>query len=312
MKKSNLIMALSFLLFLGSLLFVKFEMDQGQGQQAPPQNIGRAAAAPTNNPASSVLDTLDQNLSNTVARAGNTGTNITVRELFDIATNIGHEVNSMALDATRLTDAEEIAFGKKLDCEILKDMPQVRDPVAMARLETLATNIVSQCHRSQITYHFRIVRSKMVNAFSIAGGYVYVTSSFLKRFNTDAELAMTLAHEIGHVELKHAVQKIQYQYQAGRAFGDDTASIVQLGYATLSSPFAQDDEYAADAWGFIACKKAGWNPDQLFVLFEHLEKFQQEIEARDPEPPTEFERRMGQYLSSHPPTSDRLARLKAM
>jgi predicted Zn-dependent protease len=313
MNKSHVMMVICLATFLGGLLFIISKTGQNHQASTPAAKEQTAREKP-DKPASDTLGDLGQTLSNTLAQAGAQAgdSNHPVRAIFELATNMGHRINHAAQDATKLTEAEEMDLGHKLDWEILKAMPEVIDPTNNARMEKLAKDLVSQCSRKQIVYHFRIVRSRMVNAFSIAGGYVYVTSAFMKRFQSDGELAMTLGHEIAHVELEHAVHKVQYEYQAQRALGDRAGSIVELGYRVLSSPFAKNDEYAADAWGFTACKKAGWKPDQLFELFEDLEKYEQEVQAKDPEPPTEFERRMGQYFASHPPTADRLARLKAM
>jgi predicted Zn-dependent protease len=310
MNKSYAIMAGCLLMFIGGLFFLKTEMDRNR--QILAQDVDQAVRDTPAKIAQDTIVKLDQALSNSVApvEGRSEQTNDPVGSLFNLAKDVGRQVNQIGLNATELSDEEEMDFGHKLDQEILKDMPEDSDPVNLARLQTLAKNLVSQCHRKQITYNFRIVRSKTVNAFSIAGGYVYVTSAFLKRFQSDGELAMTLGHEIAHVELKHAVHKVQYEYQTQKIAGD-AGSVVQLGYAVLSSPFSKDEEFAADAWGFTACKNAGWKPAQLFLLFEDLEKYQ-ESQSAESEPPTEFERRMGQYFDSHPPTADRLARLKRM
>ncbi len=311
MNKSYITITICFVAFLGGLLFLKYEMDRNR--QILVQNVDQAVRETSGRIAQDTLGKLDVVLSNAEAQGEiQIVTNHPFKTLLNLATNAGHHVNRMALDATELSDAEEMDLGRKLDKEILRDMPEVSDPVNSARLQALTKGLLNQCQRQQITYHFRIVRSKMVNAFSIAGGYVYVTSAFMERFPSDGDLALTIGHELGHVELRHAVHKVQYQYQAQKALGDEAGSIVQLAYRVLSSPFSKKDEYAADAWGFTACKNAGWKPAQLFLLFENLEKYERETQPKETEPPSEFERRMGQYFASHPPTADRLARLEAM
>lgn len=48
-------------------------------------------------------------------------------------------------------------------------------------------------------WHFTLLDSPDVNAFSLPGGYVYLTRGILAYLNSEAELAAVLAHEIGHV-----------------------------------------------------------------------------------------------------------------
>ena len=152
----------------------------------------------------------------------------------------------------------------------------------------------------------------MVNAFSIAGGHIYVTTAFLRHFDTDGELAMTLGHEMAHIELKHAVHKVQYEYHSEKVVGK-VAKIGQVVYGVLTLPYGKDQEYEADASGFDTCRKAGWSSDSLLVLFENYEKFERDhdpehaVESGDP---ADLEHRLGNYFSSHPPTDERLARLK--
>ncbi|MEI6074479.1 MAG: M48 family metalloprotease [Verrucomicrobiota bacterium] len=311
MNKNYIIMALCAVIFIGGLLFLKLEMDQNRRILA--QDVDKAIADAPAKVVQNTVNVLSQVLSNTVSSDTNRqpqSTNL-LGSLFDLATDVERRVDKMALNATELSDSEEMDFGKKLDREILNDMPEEADPVNSARIETIGKNLITQCERKQINYHFRIVKSKIVNAFSIAGGYVYVTTAFLKKFPADADLAMALGHEIAHVDLKHSVHKVQYYYHAQKEIGD-AASVLQIGYTLVSSPFSKEQEFEADAWGFNACKKAGWEPDKLLLFFENLDKYQQENQPSSDRTPSQFERRVGEYFDSHPKTSERLARLKKM
>ena len=238
------------------------------------------------------------------------GTQDVIDSLFQLGTQTAHELDKAASKATELSEDEEIAFGEKLHKEILRSMPTASAPQTLARLEKLAQPLVDQRARKRIAYHFFIVQSEIVNAFSIAGGYVYVTTNYLKNFSSDPELAMTLGHEIAHIDLKHAVHKVQYEYHGEKLFGE-LASLAQIPYAILSSPYTKEQEYEADAWGFKACKKAGWDSNKILALYQNFEKV--ELTKRDLSSlPSEWEKRLGNYFDSHPKTEDRLARLKEL
>jgi predicted Zn-dependent protease len=93
----------------------------------------------------------------------------------------------------------------------------------------------------------------------------------------------------------------------------DLALVGQVAYAILSSPYTKEQEFEADTSGFDACRKAGWSPDRLLVLFENVAKWERENEKRSgksSEASSELERRLGNYFSSHPQTEERLARLR--
>jgi predicted Zn-dependent protease len=193
-------------------------------------------------------------------------------------------------------------------------MPEANDPKSLARLESLAKPLIDQCQRKLILYKIRIVKSSKINAFGCAGGHVYITTTFLKRFTTDEELAMTLGHEIAHVELKHAVHKVQYLYRTRKTLGE-AANIGQVAYAVLSAPYTKDQEFEADAVGFDACRKVGWETAKLLALFEGFSQLEQE-QAKSrvggaTETGSDLERKAGDYFSTHPGAAERLVRLKA-
>jgi Zn-dependent protease with chaperone function len=136
----------------------------------------------------------------------------------------------------------------------------------------------------------------------------------LKRFSTDEELAMTLGHELAHIELKHAVHKVQYLYRTRKTLGD-AAYIGQMAYTVLSSPYTKEQEFEADALGFDACRKAGWETPKLLALYEGFLQLEQEQAksgaGSSSASGSDLEQRAGDYFRSHPATAERLARLKA-
>ena len=52
---------------------------------------------------------------------------------------------------------------------------------------------------TQLKFRFYLMELPEVNAFSIAGGRVYVSRKMVALAKTDDELAGVLAHELGHI-----------------------------------------------------------------------------------------------------------------
>lgn len=63
--------------------------------------------------------------------------------------------------------------------------------------------------RPFIPWTFVVVEAEAKNAFSAPGGYVMVTTGLLKALENESQLALVLAHEIGHVTDKHALTSYQ-------------------------------------------------------------------------------------------------------
>jgi hypothetical protein len=81
------------------------------------------------------------------------------------------------------------------------------NPQLQERLERVAAPLIKDSYRKNIDYRFRIIDSTEVNAFGVANGYIYVSKGLLDIVESDDELAFVIAHEMGHIEKKHAVKR---------------------------------------------------------------------------------------------------------
>src|SRR5205085_2639859 len=74
-------------------------------------------------------------------------------------------------------------------------------------LNQVGKNLALHSSRPNLPWTFGAVESDAVNAYSAPGGYVLVTKGLLKRIKTESELAGVLAHEMGHVNRRHAFEQ---------------------------------------------------------------------------------------------------------
>ena len=58
--------------------------------------------------------------------------------------------------------------------------------------------------------HFTTLNSAVENAFSVPGGYVYITRQLMGLMDDESELAFALGHEVGHIAANHAHIREQY------------------------------------------------------------------------------------------------------
>ncbi|PSQ90086.1 MAG: peptidase M48, partial [Bacteroidetes bacterium QS_4_64_154] len=115
--------------------------------------------------------------------------------------------------------AEEVKLGKKADKQIQNQYGVYEDEELQQYVDEVAQEVLAESHIRrpetpqkfrETEFHFRVLDSPVINAFALPGGYVYVTRGLLAHLNNEAQLAVVLGHEIGHVEARHASQ------QAGR------------------------------------------------------------------------------------------------
>ncbi len=85
----------------------------------------------------------------------------------------------------------------------------------------------------------------------------------------------------------------------------------------LAAGYQKYQELEADATGLRLAVAAGYDPESIVSPFERLLKEFKETERRPArEPVTEvassLEQALGSYFDSHPPTADRISRLKQL
>ncbi|MBH0208142.1 MAG: M48 family metallopeptidase [Nitrospira sp.] len=61
------------------------------------------------------------------------------------------------------------------------------------------------------TFNITVVKSDVVNAFALPGGYIVVFTGLMKKAENAEEVAGVLAHELNHVLQRHGLERIVKQ-----------------------------------------------------------------------------------------------------
>jgi predicted Zn-dependent protease len=135
-------------------------------------------------------------------------------------------------------------------------------------------------------FYFRILDSPVVNAFALPGGYIYVTRGLLSHLDNEAQLAVVLGHEIGHVVARHASQRafIQQMSQialvggaiAGQHFlgipGGDILGIGGMATQMLFLSYSREDERESDRLGVEYASRMQYQSAEGAHFFISLER----------------------------------------
>jgi Zn-dependent protease with chaperone function len=209
----------------------------------------------------------------------------------------------------------ESKIGKEASVEVEKRWKVVTDEAQQKQLDEIADIIAGVSERPQIKYTVKIIDEKEVNAFSLPGGYVYVTKGLLEDVQSVHELAGVLAHEITHNTFYDALERAD---QSKKLFmgslataigalilgakGDQLSAVLAAGeYIRLGvlSQYSMKVELRADRGGveyLIASKR--YNPVGMLTFMERLaaqERHKPKIE-------------LGVY-ADHPDTDERVRRI---
>lgn len=122
-------------------------------------------------------------------------------------------LTSTESDPVLIGEQSEIEIGKNTDQQIRQKYRESSDRALHQRIDVIGQRLAANSGR-QIKYTFTVLDDQMVNAFAAPGGYIYITTSLLKRLKNDNEVAAVLGHEIGHVVEKHSLKAVQRQMLA--------------------------------------------------------------------------------------------------
>lgn len=204
----------------------------------------------------------------------------------------------------------EIRFGRSISARILAKLPLHNDKRLNAYVQLVGQTLVQHSSRPELKFHFAVVKSPGINAFSTPGGYIFITTGALNIINDEAELAAVLAHEIAHVTERHIVRELRIRStDASAAAG--LARIVGGASDTLRTAFKQsvdkavsilfekgykmEDELEADRVGTLLLANTGYNPTSLISLMIRIQ--------------SEMRGKKHKEHVTHPPTSKRLQAL---
>ncbi|MCD6151169.1 MAG: M48 family metalloprotease, partial [Deltaproteobacteria bacterium] len=104
---------------------------------------------------------------------------------------------------------QEVSMGKKAHPQVLEKFGYYNDPKLQAYITAIGKRLTAHCERRDILYHFTLIDSPIINAFALPGGYVYISRGLLAEVNNEAQLAGVMGHELGHVNARHNMKRLQ-------------------------------------------------------------------------------------------------------
>ena len=110
-----------------------------------------------------------------------------------------------------VSEGREIAMGREADPEIVASFGVYPDSGFQRYVLDIGLDLAATSERPQLPWSFRVVDDPIVNAFALPGGFIYITRGILAHFNSEAQLAAVLGHEIGHVTARHSASQMSRQ-----------------------------------------------------------------------------------------------------
>ncbi len=221
-------------------------------------------------------------------------------------------------NATRpLSEEEEYYVGRAVAARILSTYPLLEN-IKLTQYVNLVGKTVALHSDRPITYggyHFAILNSEEINAFSCPGGIIFITKGTINAVRNEDELAAVLAHEVGHINHRDGISAIQKARltQVATLIGTEAAqrytpaelsqlvsvfqgSIDDVFKTIVVNGYGRSQEYNADEAALSYLSRSGYNP---LALKDFLERLIKQGQASG-----------GGIMKTHPATAERIEKVK--
>jgi len=221
-----------------------------------------------------------------------------------------------------IVNPQDEQFGHEILGELSQEYQLDYNHPRRNEVDVAVNKITSAIGASAQPWHVNVFADASVkNAAATKGNHIFIWTGMIDATQNEDELAGVLAHEIGHVLLKHTEPSDGDEFrevmiQIG-AFAIGTAASIavggagarmagqiassatkQVGEGLFVNPYNREKELEADIVGLYLVKKAGYDP-QAVINFWRRALNDPAFSASIP------------FLSTHPPAEERLVKLEA-
>src|SRR3954451_15712354 len=216
-------------------------------------------------------------------------------------------------------DPQDVAQAQREHAQVVQELGGTETGPRAAYVESVGRRVsaYSGVANPGQALHFTTLNSPVENAFSIPGGYVYVTRQLMSLMGDESQLAFALGHEVGHIAANHAHIREAYARRnpmgvfgqiVGAIFGPSIMSNVLQARAKLDTlSFSREQEYEADTLGLSYMIRAGYDPAGAAALLGALTRATA-LEARVQ---GQTNRQTPEWARTHPLSENRMQRALA-
>jgi Zn-dependent protease with chaperone function len=171
-----------------------------------------------------------------------------------------------------------------------------------AYLQGLVDQIQGQCADLPYELQVEIIDDEMINALALPGGRIVVFSGLLEKARSQNELAFVLSHEMGHFANKDHLsglgRGLVFMTLSASVFGTDSAVGRKIGQLLEVSELSlsRKHESMADKFALRTVNCFYGHVAGAADFFEHTAEMEESFFT-------------GHYLSTHPLSEERIARL---
>ncbi len=209
------------------------------------------------------------------------------------ADSLRKTAKAVSRSAEEFTPEQEYYIGRAVGSVVLGKYPAYDHGAVNAYVNVIGQTLAQASDLPAIFggYRFLVLNSDEINAFATPSGLVFVTRGLLRCCRNEDALAAVLAHEIGHIQLRHGMQAIEkarvtealttIAAEGAKTFGSrEVAALTQTFGGTITDitgtlinkGYARSSEYGADQAAVTLLKRVGYNPNGLVEMLAVMKK----------------------------------------
>ena len=182
---------------------------------------------------------------------------------------------------TKLSPLEEYYLGRSVAATVFSTYRPIQDRQLLVYVNKIAQILASVSDKPQTYggYYVAILDTDEINAIAAPGGFIFISTGFLKIIENEDQLASVLAHEIAHIVHEDGINAISQSTlsnalltlgkdatidqggaltaQLASALGD---SVNEITNTLLTKGYSRSQEYDADEYAVELLLRAGYNP----------------------------------------------------
>jgi Peptidase family M48 len=183
--------------------------------------------------------------------------------------------------------AQDIAAGKDAASKVEQQLPMLNDPQVLEYINNLGHYLVKfEPLPADYPWSFKVVNTKDINAFALPGGFIFINRGAIEAAENEAQLAGVIAHETGHVVMRHGTHQASQKLLAeaplsilGGLMGESgnlMGQLAQMGLGFGANSIllhnSRSAESQADEVGTYVLYHAGYDPHAMAQFFQIIEK----------------------------------------
>ena len=224
-----------------------------------------------------------------------------------------------AAQRVRYIDPQDAAEAQREDAQVIQELGGAETGPRAAYVDAVGRRVAAQSGIASPgqALHFTTLNSAVENAFSVPGGYVYVTRQLMTLMTDESQLAFALGHEVGHIAGNHAHQREEVERELARevlpyvwmgqimgASATEFALRNLLAAKLQTLSFSREQEYEADTLGLRYMIGAGYDPGGAVDLLGALAR-ETALEERAQ---GQSNRQILEWALTHPLSENRMQR----